>query len=78
MGLVSLEAPRLTTRGPVRYDATDATRPLQVGMVISVETTMKHPRRGFIKLVDTVAVTSTGHEVYGEAGRGWNLGGTVG
>lgn len=77
MGLVSHEAPRLTATGPVRYDAADAARPLQVGMVISVETTMKHPRRGFIKLEDTVAVTPTGYEIYGEGGRGWNLGGTA-
>jgi Xaa-Pro aminopeptidase len=74
MGLVSHEAPRLTASGPVRYDATDANRPLEPGMVISVETTMKHPRRGFIKLEDTIAVTATGHEIFGEGGRGWNLG----
>jgi Xaa-Pro aminopeptidase len=77
MGLVSHEAPRLTATGPVRYDAPDANRPLEPGMVISVETTMKHPRRGFIKLEDTVAVTTTGHEIFGEGGRGWNLGGTA-
>jgi Xaa-Pro aminopeptidase len=77
MGLVSHEAPRLTATGPVRYDATDAKRPLEPGMVVSVETTMKHPRRGFIKLEDTVAVTATGHEIFGEGGRGWNLGGTA-
>jgi Xaa-Pro aminopeptidase len=44
-------------------------------MVVSIETTMKHPRRGFIKLEDTVAVTATGHEIFGEGGRGWNRGG---
>ncbi|WP_024506095.1 Xaa-Pro peptidase family protein [Bradyrhizobium sp. ARR65] len=77
MGLVSHEAPRLTATGPVRYDAADAKRPLEPGMVVSVETTMKHPRRGFIKLEDTVAVTPTGHEIFGESGRGWNLGGTA-
>jgi Xaa-Pro aminopeptidase len=77
MGLVSHEAPRLTASGPVRYDATDAERPLEPGMVISVETTMKHPKRGFIKLEDTIAVTSTSHEIFGEGGRAWNLGGTA-
>jgi Xaa-Pro aminopeptidase len=46
-------------------------------MVISVETTLLHPRRGFIKLEDTVAVTDTGHEMYGGAGRGWNRGGSA-
>jgi Xaa-Pro aminopeptidase len=77
MGLVSHEAPRLTTTGPVPYDDPDARRPLEGGMVVSIETTMKHPRRGFIKLEDTVAVTATGHEIFGEGGRGWNRGGTA-
>ena len=35
----------------------DAAQPLEAGMVLSIETTMLHPRRGFIKLEDTVAVT---------------------
>jgi Xaa-Pro aminopeptidase len=76
MGLISHEAPRLTSRGPVKYVGEDAERPLESGMVISIETTMHHPRRGFIKLEDTVAVTETGWEAYGDAGRGWNRGGT--
>src|SRR6266404_3284908 len=77
MGLVSHEAPRLTATGPVPYDDPDAHRPLEAGMVVSIETTMKHPHRGFIKLEDTVAVTATGYEIFGEGGRGWNLGGTA-
>jgi Xaa-Pro aminopeptidase len=77
MGLVAHEAPRLTASGPVPYDAYDADRPLEEGMVISVETTLKHPRRGFVKLEDTVAVTSTGYEIYGESARGWNRAGAV-
>jgi Xaa-Pro aminopeptidase len=77
MGLVSHEAPRLTGSGPVPYDGYDAELPLQAGMVISVETTMPHPRRGFIKLEDTVAVTETGFEIFGEGARGWNRGGRV-
>jgi Xaa-Pro aminopeptidase len=44
-------------------------------MVISVETTLQHPKRGFIKLEDTVAVTESGFEIYGEGGRGWNRAG---
>ncbi len=44
-------------------------------MVVSIETTLLHPRRGFIKLEDTVAVTETGHEIFGEGARGWNRGG---
>jgi Xaa-Pro aminopeptidase len=47
-------------------------------MVVSVETTLLHPVRGFIKLEDTVIVTDTGHEVYGEGARGWNRAGTAG
>ena len=77
MGLVSHEAPRLTATGPVPYDDIDARLPLEPGMVISIETTMKHPRRGFIKLEDTVAVTTGGYEIFGEGGRGWNLGGSA-
>ena len=57
------------------YDPVDADRPLEAGMVISVETTMLHPRRGYIKLEDTVAVTADGYEMFGERGRGWNRGG---
>ena len=75
MGLVSHEAPRLTNSGPVPYDAYDAQRPLETGMVISVETTLLHPRRGFIKLEDTVVVTADGHEIYGDRARGWNRAG---
>src|SRR5262249_31381187 len=77
MGLVSHEAPRLTATGPVPYDAYDADRPLESGMVVSVETTLQHPQRGFIKLEDTVVVTGTGFDIYGEGGRGWNRGGTA-
>jgi len=77
MGLVSHEAPRLTATGPVPYDDPDAHLPLEAGMVVSIETTMKHPRRGLIKLEDTVAVTANGYEIFGEGGRGWNIGGTA-
>jgi Xaa-Pro aminopeptidase len=76
MGLVSHEAPRLTDRGPIPYPAHDADLPLAAGMVISIETTLPHPRRGFIKLEDTVAVSDTGWEAFGDGGRGWNRGGT--
>jgi Xaa-Pro aminopeptidase len=73
MGLISHEAPRLaTTRA---YSGYDAERSLETGMVVSIETTMKHPRRGFIKLEDTVAVTDNGHEAFGDVGRGWNRAG---
>jgi Xaa-Pro aminopeptidase len=75
MGLISHEAPRLTAHGPIPYPASDADRPLELGMVISIETTIAHPRRGFIKLEDTVAVTADGWEAFGDRGRGWNRGG---
>jgi len=75
MGLVTHEAPRLTGTGPVRYDGYDADKALEQGMVVSVETTLQHPKRGFIKLEDTVVITAKGHEVYGEGARGWNRGG---
>ena len=44
-------------------------------MVVSIETTLPHPKRGYIKLEDTLAVTATGFEAFGDAGRGWNRGG---
>lgn len=72
IGLISHEAPRLTSVGPVPYADDDAGKPLEEGYVVSIETTMRHPLRGFIKLEDTVAVTADGHEAYGDAGRGWN------
>ena len=77
MGMVSHEAPRLTDRGPVPYPNEYANEPLEAGMVVSVETTLLHPTRGFIKLEDTVVVTDTGHEIYGEGARGWNKAGTA-
>lgn len=74
MGIVSHEAPWLTDRCSVPYPAYHAGRPLEAGMVISIETTLLHPRRGFIKLEDTVAVTAEAWEAYGDHGRGWNRG----
>jgi Xaa-Pro aminopeptidase len=73
MGLISHEVPFLMDNA--MYGGVDAERPLEAGMVLSVETTMLHPRRGFIKLEDTVAVTNDGHEMFGARGRGWNPGG---
>jgi Xaa-Pro aminopeptidase len=75
MGLITHEVPFLMTNHPVAYEGVDASRPLEPGMVLSVETTMLHPTRGFIKIEDTVAITATGHELLGDRGRGWNIGG---
>jgi Xaa-Pro aminopeptidase len=75
MGLVSHEAPRLMNNPRMSYDGYDENRPMESGMVISIETTMAHPRRGFIKLEDTVLVTDSGYEALGDGGRGWNAAG---
>ena len=77
MGLIPHEAPRLSTKAPVPYPAEGAENPLEAGMVISIETAIHSPRRGFIKLEDTVVVTKDGCEGYGDHGRGWNRGGTA-
>ena len=75
MGLVSHEAPRLASYKSLSYEAYDGNRPLEAGMVISIETTMAHPKRGFVKLEDTVLVTEAGYEALGDSGRGWNRAG---
>ena len=75
MGLVSHEAPFLLTNHPVAYEGRDADKPLKTGMVLSIETHMQHPERGFIKLEDTLTVTDTGYEMFGTEGRGWNQSG---
>lgn len=78
MGLVSHEGPRLTSTGPVPYQGHDEDRPLESGMVISIETAIKHPTKGYIKLEDTVAVTASGSEGFGDQYRGWNRANTQG
>ena len=55
-----------------RYAAHHREQPLEAGMVISIETELHHTERGFIKLEDTVAITPTGCEGFGDHGRGWN------
>ena len=75
MGLVSHEGPRLANYKRMSYTGYDMDRPLEPGMCISIETTMSHPRRGFIKLEDTVIVTKDGYEALGDGGRGWNKAG---
>lgn len=73
MGLITHEAPRLMNNKRMSYPAYDRDHPLESGMVVSIETTMAHPTRGFIKLEDTVLVTGTGYEALGDDGRGWNV-----
>lgn len=78
MGLVTHEAPRLMDTPRNSYMGHDKELPLQPGMVVSIETTVAHPKRGFIKLEDTVIVTVSGHEALGDGGRGWNRAGDGG
>jgi Xaa-Pro aminopeptidase len=70
LGLLTHESPRLS------YGREDIDVPLEANMVVSIETTLLHPRRGVIKLEDTVAITEDGWEAYGDIGRSWTRGGT--
>jgi Xaa-Pro aminopeptidase len=70
LGMVTHETPRLAPSG-FPYAPEDAAAPLEEGMVFSVETAIKHPEIGFIKLEDTIALTSDGPQAYGDFGRGW-------
>jgi Xaa-Pro aminopeptidase len=72
MGLISHEAPRLRHNEEIGYEGAHADRPLEAGMVLSIETGIKHLEAGFVKLEDTVVVTETGWEAYGDWGRAWN------
>jgi len=73
MGLVSHEAPRLTSTGPVAYPADHVDLPLEAGMVLSIETTAIDPEVGLVKLEDTVAVTESGSIGYGDRAQGWQI-----
>jgi Xaa-Pro aminopeptidase len=74
-GMVTHEAPRLTDKGSPPYPADHAERSLEAGMVLSVETDLRSPEVGFIKLEDTVFVTPNGWEMPASDGRGWNVAG---
>jgi len=71
MGLVSHEPPRLDPGAPARRAATHHDRPLEPGMVLSLEVTARAEGVGFVKLEDTVVVTPSGWEAYGDAHRDW-------
>jgi Xaa-Pro aminopeptidase len=73
MGLVSHEAPRLTSTGPVPYPADHADLPLESGMVLSIETTAIDAEVGMVKLEDTVAVSVSGWVGYGDRAQGWQI-----
>ena len=71
MGLVAHEPPRLEPDAPPRRAATHHDRPLEAGMVLSIETTARVAGTGFVKLEDTVVVTADGWEAYGDEHRDW-------
>ncbi len=71
MGMIQHEAPHLTGSGTVPYSATYEAKPLEAGMVLSIETDLRNPEVGFVKLEDTVVVTEDGWEAYGDEARDW-------
>ncbi len=73
MGLIPHEVPYLTDTRTVPYPAIHRHRPFEPGMVLSIETDLSDPEVGFVKLEDTVAVTDTGADAFGDRGRGWNV-----
>jgi Xaa-Pro aminopeptidase len=64
IGVVPYEQPNVTT---------DRERPLEPGMVLSIETDFIHPVEGHIKIEDSVVVTETGCDGLGDLGRDWNI-----
>ena len=48
-------------------------RPLETGMVLSIETDFLHPGVGHVKIEDAVAVTPSGCEGLGDFGRDWTI-----
>jgi Xaa-Pro aminopeptidase len=66
MGTIQHEAPHLNDTGVIAYPAHYSNRPLRSGMVLSIETDLKSPEVGFVKLEDTVVVTDDGCEGYGD------------
>jgi Xaa-Pro aminopeptidase len=72
VGLISHEVPHLANPS-WPYPETHRDQPLKAGMVLSIETTLRNPEVGFVKLEDTVAVTDSGYEAYGDHARGWNV-----
>jgi Xaa-Pro dipeptidase len=62
IGMVSHEPPEVTR---------DSTRTLEAGMVVSLETEVRHPDVGHVKIEDSVVVTSTGCEGLGDVAREW-------
>jgi len=64
IGMVSHEQPHISPTNP---------RPLESGMVLSIETEFIHPEVGHVKIEDAVAVTEAGCEGLGDLGREWQV-----
>jgi Xaa-Pro aminopeptidase len=64
IGMVSHEQPAISPGHP---------RPLETGMVLSIETEFLHSEVGHVKIEDAVAVTETGGEGLGDLGRDWHV-----
>jgi Xaa-Pro dipeptidase len=64
IGMVSHEQPDISSSN---------TRPLEAGMVLSIETDFIHPDVGHVKIEDAVAVTENGCEGLGDLGRDWRI-----
>lgn len=64
IGMVSHEQPDLSASSP---------RPLEAGMVLSIETDFIHPEVGHVKIEDAVAVTESGCDGLGDLGRDWHV-----
>lgn len=64
IGMVSHEQPHISP--------TNA-RPLEAGMILSIETDFIHPEVGHVKIEDAVAVTDSGCEGLGDRGRDWHV-----
>jgi Xaa-Pro aminopeptidase len=48
-------------------------RPLEAGMILSIETEFIHLEVGHVKIEDAVAVTQSGCEGFGDQGRDWHI-----
>ena len=64
IGMVSHEQPTLSVNDP---------RPLEAGMILSIETDFIHPEVGHVKIEDAVAVTDAGSDGLGDLGREWHV-----
>jgi len=64
IGMVSHEQPEISPTN---------SRPLEAGMVLSIETDFVHPEVGHVKIEDAVAVTEAGCEGLGDLGRDWHV-----